>query len=77
MGLLLILIPWSAFWDRNYFSQAGPALHDLIVSNYARGAISGLGLVNVYAALVALGELFGSRAPADALPPAPDGHDRA
>jgi hypothetical protein len=62
-GLLLVLIPWSAFWERNYFVQWSTALQDLLISNYTRGAISGLGLVNVWAALAELGDMFGSRQP--------------
>jgi len=33
-----------------------------LTSNYFRGAVTGLGLVNVWAALAELGDLFGSRA---------------
>ena len=75
-GLLLILIPWSAFWERNYFVEGSDVLRRLIVSNYTRGAISGLGLVNVFAALAELGEMFTSRGrdrqfPLDPPPDAP------
>jgi hypothetical protein len=59
--LLLVLIPWSAFWERNYFVDASPLIGALLTNNYTRGAISGLGLVNVWAALAELAELFGSR----------------
>ena len=59
-GLLLILIPWSAFWERNYFFEWSPALSALMTSNYMRGAISGLGLINVWAALAELADMFGS-----------------
>jgi hypothetical protein len=59
--LLLVLIPWSAFWDRNYFVEAWTALGRFLTSNYTRGAISGLGLVNVWAALAELADLFGNR----------------
>ena len=62
-GLLLILIPWSAFWERNYFFEWSPALSALMTSNYMRGAISGLGLINVWAALAELADLFGSSRP--------------
>ena len=62
-GLLLILIPWSAFWERNYFVEWSAALASLLTSNYTRGAITGLGLVNVWAALGELSDLFGSRKP--------------
>ena len=56
-----MLIPWSAFWDRNYFVAWSAALGALLTSNYTRGAITGLGLLNVWAALGELGDLFGSR----------------
>ena len=58
-GLLLVLIPWSAFWDRNYFFEVSSAVGRLLTSNYTRGAITGLGLVNVWAALGELSDLFG------------------
>ena len=35
------------------------ALNTLLTSNYTRGAISGLGLVNVWAALAELADIFG------------------
>jgi hypothetical protein len=57
-GLLLVLIPWSAFWDRNYFFEGSSALGRLLTNNYTRGGITGLGLVNVWAALAELSELF-------------------
>jgi hypothetical protein len=51
VGFLLVVIPWSGFWDRNYFAQAVPAVQALITNNFVRGAVSGLGLVNVYVGL--------------------------
>ena len=56
-----MLIPWSSFWDRNYFVEWSAAVGALLTSNYTRGAITGLGLLNIWAALAELGELFGSR----------------
>ena len=56
-----MLIPWSAFWDRNYFAESSAAVRALLTSNYTRGAITGLGLLNVCAALGELSDLFGSR----------------
>jgi hypothetical protein len=47
VGFALIVVPWSAFWDRNYFAQALPAVHALITNNFVRGAVSGVGVVNV------------------------------
>jgi len=57
-----VLIPWSAFWERNYFVE-GSAMAAFFTSSYTRGAISGLGLVNVWAAIAELADLFGSKAP--------------
>jgi hypothetical protein len=61
-GLLLVLIPWSAFWDRNYLAQLIPGMSSLIVNNYVRGGITGLGLVNMWAALAELADLVGGGA---------------
>ena len=47
VGLLLVLVPWSPFWERNYFLAAFPALHDIVRNNYVRGGVSGLGVVNL------------------------------
>jgi hypothetical protein len=58
VGLLLILIPWSTFWDHNYFADSVPVVRDAIRNNYVRGAVSGLGLLNVYAALAELADVF-------------------
>ena len=54
IGLVLIVIPWLAFWDRNYFAQLAPPLQALITNNFVRGAVSGLGLINVSAGLAEL-----------------------
>jgi hypothetical protein len=54
VGVVLIFIPWSAFWDRNYFAQLVPSLQSTITNNFVRGAVSGLGIVNVVAGLAEL-----------------------
>jgi hypothetical protein len=62
VGLLLIIVPWwSALWDQNYFAQSLPIVHTVIANNYVRGAISGLGLVNVYVGLAELVGVFSAR----------------
>lgn len=54
IGFVLVVIPWSAFWDRNYFAQMLPQLHELITNNFFRGAVSGLGVINVIAGITEL-----------------------
>ena len=61
IGFLLLVIPWSSFWDRNYFAQALPSVQGIMMNNYVRGAISGLGLVNVYLGLAELVSAITSR----------------
>jgi hypothetical protein len=61
VGLVLLVVPWSPFWDRNYFVQMWPALETLTRSNMIRGAVSGLGVVNLWAAMSELWVLIGMR----------------
>jgi hypothetical protein len=61
VGLVLAVAPWSQFWDRNYFAAVLPMLHGVITSAYVRGAISGLGLVNIVASLAELRSLLAAR----------------
>ncbi|MFY9804421.1 MAG: hypothetical protein WA211_14845 [Candidatus Acidiferrales bacterium] len=53
LGLMLILLPWSDVWDINYFLYLYPALGLIVKNPYLRGAVSGLGLMNVLFALEA------------------------
>ena len=68
-------MPWSAFWDRNYFVEAVPAIGAVLTNNFVRGAVSGLGLLNLLAALAELAEMFGGRAERDARLPEERGAD--
>jgi hypothetical protein len=61
VGVLLILVPWSPFWDRNYFLDRTPRLRHLAASYYVRGGVSGLGAVNVAMGLADLAALVGLR----------------
>lgn len=47
LGVLLVLVPWSPFWERNYFLERYPELIPFLMNHYVRGAISGLGLLDV------------------------------
>lgn len=55
-GLWLLIAPWTALWDRNYFARLLPMLGALMTSPYARGAVTGVGLVTMAAGVR---ELFG------------------
>ena len=69
VGLLLVVVPWTVFWDRNYLFDLVPVLLPWIQSSYARGAVSGLGLLNIALGLAevsaAVGHWFGRPRTAD------------
>ena len=51
LGVLLIMVPWSGFWERNIFLQRYPDLIPYLLNPYARGAVSGLGLLDILVAV--------------------------
>jgi hypothetical protein len=51
VGMILVVVPWSALWDSNYLLQPYPSVRALLLSGYMRGTVSGLGLVNIVLAL--------------------------
>ena len=65
MGLFLVLFPWFGHWEVNYVAWIAPDSGNALefaqrwrsvwLSPFFRGAISGLGLVNI---IIALGEVF-------------------
>jgi len=61
VGLVLVLVPWSTYWERNYFVQALPVLQTLINNDFVRGAVSGLGLVNLLAGLLEIWSFLRTR----------------
>ena len=52
---MLVITPWSRFWDRNYFTALWPWLALVMGNDFVKGAVSGIGLVSV---LAALGEIM-------------------
>ena len=61
MGLALIVIPWSTFWDRNLFVDWWPSVREVVANHFFRGAVSGLGVVNLAAGVAELVGLFSRR----------------
>lgn len=51
LGLVLLVLPWSELWGRNIFLSLFPELRPFLLSNYFRGALSGLGVVNLWVGL--------------------------
>jgi len=51
VGVLLAWAPWTPLWDTNYLLQPHPAVRALLLSAFTRGAVTGLGLVNILLAV--------------------------
>ena len=65
MGALLLYLPWSAFWEQNYFLSHYPWLMRVMLHPSLRGIVSGFGVLDIF---VAFG-LFSSRSAAVRVPP--------
>ncbi len=65
LGLFLLIFPWLHAWEMSWVPVHSPHLAAIWMSRYFRGALSGLGLLNVYVALAEAGKqlrsLFGDR----------------
>jgi hypothetical protein len=65
VGVVLGLAPWTTLWDTNYLLQPHPAMRALLLSPVARGAVSGLGLVNILLALHEVHDLVSGKGERD------------
>ena len=65
MGALLLYIPWTAFWEQNYFLNHFPTLMPLLLHPSFRGAVSGIGVLDI---ILAIG-MIGSRSGPSRVPP--------
>jgi len=67
LGLFLLVYPWTDAWSQNYFSWLAAkhfqsAWHEFWNNTYLRGAVSGVGLVNVWIAVTEVFRMFSGRA---------------
>jgi hypothetical protein len=59
IGLCLVTFPWiDKTWDISYFQSASQAVRDFWNDPYFRGAVTGLGFINIYIAFLEVGRLF-------------------
>lgn len=65
LGLFLLIYPWTEWWSANYFAWAAKNnvqhWNELWNNTYVRGAISGIGAVNLWIALAEVFRLFSRR----------------
>ncbi|HYL10031.1 MAG TPA: hypothetical protein VEU31_04785 [Candidatus Acidoferrales bacterium] len=51
LGVLLLLLPWFGLWEQNYFLNRFPSLVHVMLNPAVRGAVSGLGLLDIAVAV--------------------------
>lgn len=54
LGLLILVLPWSHLWESNSLLARYPGLIPFALSGFVRGAISGVGLLDMVMAADAL-----------------------
>jgi hypothetical protein len=52
------VLPWSEFWERNYFAQNWPTIRPFVNNSFVRGGVSGLGFVNLLVGISVLAPIF-------------------
>ncbi|HYR88701.1 MAG TPA: hypothetical protein VE422_31775 [Terriglobia bacterium] len=60
IGLFLVFVPWSALWEHNVLLTYSIYLRGIFLNNFVRGAVSGLGVVDVALGLTELARFWKS-----------------
>ena len=47
VGIFLLVYPWMRLWDQNFLLQYSSYLRVLLLNDFFRGAVSGLGIANL------------------------------
>jgi len=58
VGTVLAVLPWLPGWDQNYLSGGGAGWYSVWMNPYFRGAVSGIGVLNLCASFVELVDLM-------------------
>jgi len=51
MGAVLFYLPWTGIWEQNYFLSHFPSLMRILLHPAFRGAVSGLGILDIFLAI--------------------------
>ncbi len=57
MGVFLFVLPWVPMWSRNFFVAHYPIVSSIAMNYFVRGAVSGIGLADVWLAFYELWRL--------------------
>ncbi|HEY2647306.1 MAG TPA: hypothetical protein VGI34_10040 [Candidatus Acidoferrales bacterium] len=50
LGVLLVMVPWLNYWNQNFFLDKFPALIPFLLHPSVRGAVTGLGALDIFLA---------------------------
>jgi hypothetical protein len=48
LGVMLMIVPWRPEWTENRLLLPYPTIRDIAMTGFARGVVTGLGLLNVW-----------------------------
>jgi len=54
VGVFLFVLPWVSMWGQNFFANRSTLVAGITRNYFVRGAVSGLGLVDVWLAVFEL-----------------------
>ena len=58
VGIILLVFPWLDIWGENFLSSGSADWYSIWMNSYFRGAVSGLGAVNIYISFMELVRFF-------------------
>jgi len=51
LGVFLLILPWVSIWSNNHFVMAHEWISAIALNHFFRGAVSGLGLADIWLAI--------------------------
>jgi hypothetical protein len=58
LGIFLFILPWASLWEKNYFIDHYPLVSGISRNYFLRGAVSGLGLADIWLAVYEIWRLL-------------------
>jgi hypothetical protein len=65
LGIFLFILPWTSLWSKNYFTDHFPLVSGISHNYFLRGAVSGLGLADIWLAVYEIWRLLHPPSPSD------------
>jgi hypothetical protein len=69
MGAVLFYLPWTGMWEQNYFLSHFPSLMPILLHPSFRGAVSGLGILDIFLAIRMINSEGAAAAPSSSVRP--------